>query len=633
MINNVHLPELNKIFPYAARLLGPMPSQQHKKKKLPRPVYVCMGERDIISLLNGFLFPWKTLRNNQTKLLARYVTSRIDPVHQYHCFQFIKLYTPLIIQTIGPRDMLRLLDLVALCVYKYATCFPSLRQFAAGKWSEWNKDHKYQHYLKSDKGDLFPKTRVNTRTGLPKKPPLQITNPEFRIKALNIDAYDELIATVIFRIRLTEGYWLQEILTYLGDVHQFDIFKLVNVRKEMKVQDIVAVIDTRRNLSQGIPCNQSEGDYYDVMSDSWSDDSQKTTKLEYRLKTEIAREKELKRLDLEEKIDNDTNQHLSGSESSISNGYISQAEDISLNSSSVKSVNYMDTLVNSLKTNEKTNSSNSDTSVYNEDTENENNSSNSKNSSVLDNDNDDTDDNYLDEYFDRLPVCLLCYEKISESATYLPKCNHTFHMTWIDILVQQTNTCPACQSEFTLDEVNHQANLMKTTDPEIIDNIQHNADKDIDEEVITHMTETDKQILSELKEYNLEKPMKMISCYHPISSGELSIRQMYELIHHFCDHRFNEEGNKLHVMNIEANTYFESINMVIEQFRREATKDQTIYYEKKEKSVFNEAEYHRDNNTYFDSKSERSNSVDHPTNQVNAQDELRDQKWFDGFLH
>ena len=170
-------------------------------------------------------------------------------------------------KSLGPRDMLRFLDLVALCVYKYTTCFPILKAYAPGRKSELNKTHKYEQYLMSDKGELVEKTRLNKTTGMPQKPPLQITNPEFRIQQIKYDEYYDIIKTDIFKIRLSKGYWLQEILKYLSDIHNFDLFELLNVRK-------------LRNY---------HGYYYKGMCDTWSYDSQKTTKLESRLKHAIAR--------------------------------------------------------------------------------------------------------------------------------------------------------------------------------------------------------------------------------------------------------------------------------------------------------------------------------------------------------
>ena len=53
--------------------------------------------------------------------------------------------------------------------------------------------------------------------------------------------------------------------------------------------------------------------------------------------------------------------------------------------------------------------------------------------------------------------------------------------------------------------------------------------------------DVDKEILQELDHYNLEQPMKMLSWYHPITAGNLSIREMYAMINHFCHYKFYQE--------------------------------------------------------------------------------------------
>ena len=146
MIDNIDLPELNKIVPYAANFVKSKPYQGKKKVCFKKPVYVTMNKDDVKSVIKGFLFPRSYLRRTNVNILANYATSRCDPVHQYHCFQFMKIYVQQICNTIGPRYMLRFLDLLALCVYKYSTGYPSLRNFEPGFESEWNKQYKYQHY-------------------------------------------------------------------------------------------------------------------------------------------------------------------------------------------------------------------------------------------------------------------------------------------------------------------------------------------------------------------------------------------------------------------------------------------------------------------------------------------------------
>ena len=276
MISQNHLPEINKIIPYAAKFLDPTPRQTKKKKKLLVPRYVCMNWKDVRSVLNGFLFPWKFLCGKNTKILSKFVTSQIYPVHQYHCFQFMKKYTPEIVFTIGPRDMLRYLDLIALCTYKYITQILSLRMYEPSADSEWNKQDLYQHYVKDNNGKLIPISPIEEEDELPSKPPMEITKPEFRIHKYHFPKYDDIIHTTTFFLCLKHGYWLQEILSYIGEIHGFNIFSLLNLKESENL------------LDSGIPDKKKECKDYDYETDGYN----RETKLKFKLRNQMRRENE-----------------------------------------------------------------------------------------------------------------------------------------------------------------------------------------------------------------------------------------------------------------------------------------------------------------------------------------------------
>ena len=76
-----------------------------------------------------------------------------------------------------------------------------------------------------------PKTRVCFENGLPKKTPLEVRNPKFRIKHWFYIEYEKIVNSEMFRSRLKNGFWLQDIVDYLSEKHHFNLFKILNLKQ------------------------------------------------------------------------------------------------------------------------------------------------------------------------------------------------------------------------------------------------------------------------------------------------------------------------------------------------------------------------------------------------------------------
>ena len=103
-----------------------------------------------------------------------------------------------------------------------------------------------------------------------------------------------------------------------------------------------------------------------------------------------------------------------------------------------------------------------------------------------------------------------------------------------------------------------------------------------DDSLNEDISDEDKVVQDYMECYRMpHDSMKMYSWYHPINSGEFSIKQMQEMMNHDYIYHFTEEQQKLHVMSIKHSKYFSTIDKVLEQFKRDAKKDQMVYYEEK----------------------------------------------------
>ena len=141
--------------------------------------------------------------------------------------------------------------------------------------------------MKANDGSLIPLTRNQKESGCSQQPPLEVTHPELMIKSRSYEDYDRIIASNLFKIRLSKGYWIQEILGYLGEIHGFNIFELLNVQEKKKRGDIIGFIDKTRRSPSGNP--DKHEDIYNSHHSS-SNESEKETKTEARLRSVIERE-------------------------------------------------------------------------------------------------------------------------------------------------------------------------------------------------------------------------------------------------------------------------------------------------------------------------------------------------------
>ena len=167
MILKKHLPQLNQIRPSSGVLnLNTKKTNFLSKIILSKPLYSSINKNDVKSAIRKYLQPWNWLLGSANEI-RDFILSRHQPVHQYHCFIFLKLYLQTITKTIGPSDFLRLLDLLALTIHQYITAYPLPREFVPDVFTEWNKKYLYPQYRKNDNGELI---RIRTDDTKNKQP-------------------------------------------------------------------------------------------------------------------------------------------------------------------------------------------------------------------------------------------------------------------------------------------------------------------------------------------------------------------------------------------------------------------------------------------------------------------------------
>ena len=116
---------------------------QYSDKK----IYTRMNERDVISVVKGFLYMWRHLRPDNASRIKNFIISRNFRIHQDHANLFLNMYCPKIVVEVKGINYRFFLDLIVKCVVDYQDGKLIKREYTPGKYSLWNDSRLYCQYL------------------------------------------------------------------------------------------------------------------------------------------------------------------------------------------------------------------------------------------------------------------------------------------------------------------------------------------------------------------------------------------------------------------------------------------------------------------------------------------------------
>ena len=247
MITKQYLPDLNQIVPYKGQFMPLEPYKPQRTSKKKEPIYVTMSKSDVMSIIKFFLWPWKEqkVRAYNCGVIRDFITSRRKSVHQYHCFELLRIRNPHLMKVIGPRDVLRMCDLIALTVHKYLSGTPTIRGYEPGLGCKWNNEDVFVQYMQLRDGTYVP---LNSEVANHSR---EIRQPEFRFTKDTFPDIQRVFDTYLFQYRLNKDTWLQYMLAQLSLICKEDVFNIVSVpihrpyeREDITRNSIVAIEST-----------------------------------------------------------------------------------------------------------------------------------------------------------------------------------------------------------------------------------------------------------------------------------------------------------------------------------------------------------------------------------------------------